>query len=58
MSQPTTPDWCHPPPKDETKRCFRFSQEERQRSRSKGSKKGNASRYALRNLPPIEEDEP
>jgi hypothetical protein len=57
MSQPTTPEWCEPP-KDEPRRCFRFSQQDVNRSRSKGQKKGIVSRYALRNLPPVEEDEP
>ena len=57
MSQPTTPEWCEPP-KDEPRRCFRFRQEDKRKSRERGSRRGNASRYALRNLPPIEEDEP
>lgn len=39
----------------EPRRCFRVDQSRTARSRRRGSARGPASRYALRNLPPIEE---
>ncbi len=42
----------------EPKRCFRFYQDAWAASRKRGSERGARSRYALKNLPPIEEDEP
>ena len=54
MSQPTTIE----EPEEKPKRCFRYYQEARKESRSRGSRRGSASRWALKSLPPIEEDEP
>ncbi len=45
-------------PQPEPKRCFRVSAVDTARSRRRGSRLGLASRYALRNLPPLEEEEP
>lgn len=39
------------------RRCFRVDSADVQKSRARGSRKGPASRYALKNLPPITEDE-
>jgi hypothetical protein len=39
------------------RRCFRLSNEAYKRSRQRGSQRGYQTRYGLRNLPPIEEDE-
>jgi hypothetical protein len=73
MSQAFTPGWvdavCHAvSTKDEAtrsealglkpRRCFRSSGDEFQKSRSRGSRRGPASRYALKNLPPVDEEEP
>ena len=46
------------PQPPEPKRCFRVSAADTARSRRRGSRLGLASRYALRNLPPLEEEEP
>lgn len=43
------------PPAPKTTRDFK---RDRQVSRLRGSRRGNASRYALRALPPVEEDLP
>lgn len=54
------PGWCDEVAKQEPekKRCFRFAQDAWAASRKRGSERGARSRYALKNLPPIEEDEP
>lgn len=43
------------PPQPE-RRCFRVSAAATDESRRRGSRLGLAHRYALRNLPPIEQD--
>lgn len=43
------------PPAPKNVRDFK---RDRQVSRLRGSRRGNASRYALRSLPPVEEDLP
>lgn len=51
----------HPAPKapsPEPKRCYRVSKADTERSRRRGSRRGLAHRYALKSLPPVEEDEP
>lgn len=73
MSQSLLPGWvdaisAEVKSKDEVKRsealghkprkCFRVSPVDRERSYRRGSARGPASRFALKNLPPIEEDEP
>jgi len=61
MSQPLQPGWCDEvavTSAEERKRCFRVSQDALAASRKRGSQRGARSRYALKNLPPIEEDEP
>jgi hypothetical protein len=40
------------------RRCFRVAPADRRASYRRGSARGPASRFALKNLPPIEEDEP
>lgn len=39
------------------RRCFRVAAADVEQSRRKGSRRGTASRYALKNLLPIEEDD-
>lgn len=39
------------------RRCFRVVAADVEKSRRRGSSRGPASRYALKNLPPIEEEE-
>lgn len=60
MSQPIQPGWCDEvaAASEEPKRCFRVSQDALAASRKRGSIRGARSRYALKNLPPIDEDEP
>jgi hypothetical protein len=38
------------------RRCFRVSQADVSASRARGSRRGPRTRYALKNLPPIEEE--
>lgn len=40
----------------EPRKCFRVSESRKADSRKRGSQRGVASRYALKNLPPIDED--
>lgn len=41
----------------EPRRCYRVDGERKSQSRKRGSQRGVASRYALKNLPPIESDD-
>lgn len=47
-----------PLPAEKPRRSYRVSAADTERSRRRGLRRGNASRWALRGLPPIEEDEP
>lgn len=58
MSQQLPPRWADPPPKPQTQRSFRIDEGAHQDARSRGGRRGTASRFALRNLPPIDEDDP
>lgn len=60
MSEELRPGWCEhdPKAKPEPQRCFRVSEDARQKSRLRGARRGNASRFALKNLPPIDEEDP
>ncbi len=60
MSEELRVGWCEydPQVKPEPQRCFRVSEADRQKSRVRGAKRGNASRFALKNLPPIDEEDP
>jgi hypothetical protein len=58
MSQPLQPGWPDKPAPEEPKPAFRFSEDARQTSRLRGGQRGMRSRYGLRNLPPIDEDNP
>lgn len=40
------------------RRCFRFNSEDVARSRKRGTARGQGGRWVLKNLPPIEDDEP
>lgn len=52
MTQPAQQAEPEPP------RTTRDFKRDTQESRLRGARRGNANRYALRNLPPLEEDEP
>jgi hypothetical protein len=62
MSQPLQPGWCDQAKKaggtEEPKRCFRVRQADVEASRKRGSAKGARSRFALRNLPPVDDELP
>lgn len=61
MSQPLQPGWCDQAMKaggTETKRAFRVRQADVEASRKRGSAKGARSRYALKNLPPVDDELP
>ena len=57
MAQPTTPEHCEQQPEETTARCFRRSEADMQASRRRGGRRGHMSRYGLRNLPPLDEEE-
>lgn len=57
MNEPLKPGW-YEKQEEPPKRCFRESEADREASRQRGLKRGRAARWALRTLPPIEEDEP
>jgi hypothetical protein len=60
MSEELRPGWCEHQPNTppEPQRCFRVRETDVQKSRVRGAKRGNASRFALKNLPPIDPDDP
>lgn len=59
-AQPLEPGWADEQhAKDESKRrCYRVSAADTERSRRRGARKALHNRWALRGLPPIEEDDP
>lgn len=57
MSQSLPPGWADKP-ETPVQHTFRLNEGARQDSRSRGGRRGTATRYSLRNLPPIDPENP
>ena len=55
MSEPLGPRWAEKI-EQKPRKCYRVRQADVIRSRARGRRRGNASRWALKNLPPLAED--